>query len=257
MNKPIALITGASQGIGRELARVFAAHQHDLVLVARDHQALQSLASELPGTACTIVAMDLSLPGAAEKLFGDIKQKGLTIEVLVNNAGFGDFGFFHETKLEKELNMIDLNVKALVTLTKLFGKEMVKRRAGKIMNLASTAAFQPGPLMAVYFATKHFVLAFSEAVANEWAPFQVGVTALCPGATESQFQAGAAMQASGLVKNKKLPSARAVAVFGYRALMEGRRVAIHGFRNRVMAWSVRLFPRNWVTAIVRRLSEAL
>ena len=255
MKKAVALITGASSGIGRELAKIFSEKGYDLILVARDQAGLESLAKELSNSKSLIVPMDLSTDTAAQELFDKVKKQSWDVEVLVNNAGFGDFGFFHETKWEKESMMINLNVKTLTSLTKLFGKEMVKRRSGKILNLASTASFQPGPLMAVYYATKHFVLAFSEAIANEWREYNIVVTALCPGATQSNFQAASAMEQSKLVRNKKLPTAKQVAEFGYQALMQGKTVAVHGLRNRVLALSVRFFPRTWVTAIVRGMSE--
>jgi len=151
--------------------------------------------------------------------------------------------------------MIDLNMKSLTHLTKLFLPEMVKRRSGRIMNVASTAAFQPGPLMAIYYATKHYVLAFSEAIANEVKDYGVTVTALCPGPTESGFQSAAAMEDSKLVNNIKMPSSADVAHYGYRAMMRGKTVAIHGKANSMMAKTVGFLPRNMVTGFVRKLQE--
>jgi short-subunit dehydrogenase len=172
---------------------------------------------------------------------------------LINNAGFGDFGMFVDSDWSKELQMINLNITTLTQFTKLYLKDMVKRRNGKIMNVASTAAFQPGPIMAVYFATKAYVLSFSEAVDNEVRDKGVTITALCPGATESGFQAAAAMEESNMVKGKKLPTSKDVAVFGYAQMMKGKTVAIHGLMNWILANSVRFTPRSIVVMIARKL----
>jgi uncharacterized protein len=170
----------------------------------------------------------------------------------VNNAGFGDYGYFHEIDIEKEKQMIDLNIRTLTELTYLFGKDMVERKRGKILNVASTAAFQPGPFMAAYFATKHYVLAFSEAIAEEWASFGVKVTALCPGPTESGFSVAASATENQMFA-KKLPSAREVAEYGYRSLISGKRVAIHGKMNNFLAFIVRFTPRIVIVKIIRMM----
>ena len=165
-----ALITGASSGIGYELARIFAQEKYNLVLVARSEKKLHDIADELTkahGVNVQVLAKDVSVLASATEIYETLKQKGIAVDVLVNNAGFGDFGFFTETKWEKELEMINLNITALTALTKLFVSDMVARKSGKILNVASTASFQPGPLMAVYYATKSYVLSFSEAIANE------------------------------------------------------------------------------------------
>jgi uncharacterized protein len=253
-----ALITGASGGIGMELARIFAKEKHNLVLVARSEGKLTALATELQNKhniSVKVVAKDLSLPNAVQEVYDELKKANLTIDFLVNNAGFGEFGFFHQTAWEKEAMMIDLNIKTLTHFTKLFVQDMVHRKSGKILNVASTAAFQPGPLMAVYYATKAYVLSFSEAIANELQGTGITVTALCPGPTESGFQAAAALEESKLVKGKKLPSSLEVADYAYKALMQGETVAIHGTMNWLMAQSVRFTPRKMVTALVRTLSE--
>lgn len=181
-------------------------------------------------------------------------MKDIAIDILINNAGFGDYGYFHEGNITKYSQMIDLNVRSLTELTYLFGKDMVERRHGRILNVASTAAFQPGPLMSVYYATKHYVLAFSEGIAEEWSDFGVTVTALCPGPTESGFQKTARAGANKIF-SKKLPSSREVAEFGYKGLMARKRVIIHGFMNRIMAISVRFTPRNLIVKIVRSMQE--
>lgn len=253
-----ALITGASSGIGLELARVFAREKHRVVLVARSEKALQQLAQELEqqyGTEAVVLATDLSQREAPQQIFDELQRRGLTVDFLVNNAGFGDFGLFAETSWAKEEQMLDLNIRALTHLTKLFVPGMVQRRSGRIMQLASTAAFQPGPLMAVYYATKAYVLSFSEAIANELQGTGVTVTALCPGPTASGFQDAAALGESKLVKGKKLPTSAEVAEYGYRALLRGNTVAVHGLMNSLMAQSVRFTPRKMVTALVRRMSE--
>jgi short-subunit dehydrogenase len=174
---------------------------------------------------------------------------------LINNAGFGDFGMFAETEWNKELQMINLNITTLTQFTKLYLQDMVKRRSGKIMNVASTAAFQSGPTMAVYYATKSYVLHFSEAVDNEVRDKGVTVTTLCPGPTESGFQAAAAMEESNLVKGKKLPTAKEVAEYGYLSMMKGKTVAIHGMMNWIMANSVRFTPRALVVKLTRKIQD--
>ncbi|QMU30227.1 SDR family NAD(P)-dependent oxidoreductase [Adhaeribacter radiodurans] len=253
-----ALITGASGGIGYELAKEFARHQHNLVLVARSEARLNQIAKELQttyGIQAIALAQDLSDPQAVPTIFTELQSRNIIIDYLVNNAGFGDFGFFVETDWAKEERMINLNITCLTHLTKVFAREMVKRRSGRILNVASTASFQPGPLMAVYFATKAYVLSFSEAIANELQGTGVTVTALCPGPTESGFLQAAALEGSKLFKGKKLPSSAEVAAYGYKALMSGKTVAIHGFRNWLTANSARFAPRKLVTAIVRKMTE--
>ena len=253
------LITGASNGIGYELARIFAQNQKNLVLVARSEGKLQALSQELVDKykiEVVVIAKDLSKSGAAQEIYDELSQKAVVIDHLVNNAGFGDYGFFKDTELSVEVDMINLNVLALTEFCKLFGKEMVARKSGRIMNVASTAAFQPGPLQAVYFATKAYVLSFSEAIANEFADHQVSVTALCPGATETGFAQTANMDGKSFFKNKNLPTAKDVAEFGYKAMMKGEVVAIHGFMNNLLAQSNRLTPRSLVTTIVRKMQDA-
>ncbi len=253
-----ALITGASSGIGYELAKVFAKNNTNLVLVARSEKKLQEIAQELTkthGISVEVLAKDVSVLASTQEIYSILKQKGIAVDYLVNNAGFGDFGFFTETKWEKELEMINLNMTSLTSLTKLFVSDMVARKQGKILNVASTASFQPGPLMAVYYATKAYVLSFSEAIANELSGTGVTVTALCPGPTESGFQNAAAMNDSKLVKGKKLPTSQDVAEYGYKAMMSGKVVAVHGLLNKVMAQSVRYTPRAVVRRLVRAMSE--
>ncbi|QNF31754.1 SDR family oxidoreductase [Adhaeribacter swui] len=253
-----ALITGASGGIGYEFAKLFAQRQHNLVLVARSEAKLNQIAGELQSAyhvQVTVVAQDLSQPQAATIVYASLKARNIDVDYLVNNAGFGDFGFFVETNWAKEEQMINLNITALTHFTKLFVRDMVERRRGRILNIASTAAFQPGPLMAVYFATKAYVLSFSEAIANELQGTGITVTALCPGPTESGFLQAAALEESKLFKGKKISSAAEVAAYGYRAFMAGKTVAIPGFRNWLLANSARFVPRKLLTALVRKMSE--
>lgn len=253
-----ALITGASGGIGKELARIHAQKGDNLILIARNQSALEQLKQELEqetGVQILLMPMDLAKAGAAEAVYNETTKKGLEVDYLINNAGFGDFGFFHELAWPKTEQMIALNITALTQLTRLYLPDMVKRGRGKILNLASAASFQPGPLMAVYYASKAYVLHFSEAIANETAGSGVTVTALCPGPTESGFQGAAAMEDSALVKGRKLPGSREVALFGYRAMMKGRVVAIHGFQNALFARLVGLVPRALVTRVTRKIQE--
>lgn len=253
-----ALITGASNGIGLELAKQFAADNINVVLVARSQSKLAELALELESKykiKTYVVAKDLGQPGAAAEVYNWCGSQGIAIDYLVNNAGFGDFGFFHESDWTKQEQMIALNITTLTHLTHLFLPAMVQRGFGKILNVASTAAFQPGPTMSVYYATKAYVLSFSEAISNELEGKGVTVTALCPGATESGFQSAAAMEESKLVKGKKLPTSAEVAAYGYRAMKKGKVVAIHGFMNAILATSIRFTPRPLVRKIVRSMQD--
>ena len=252
-----ALITGASFGIGLELARIFAREGHNLVLVARSADRLRQLASELEkahGTRSLILAADLTDPGAPAYILDQTVRAGINVDILVNNAGFGQYGLFVENDLEECLRQIQLNVTALTHLTRLFLPEMVERQSGRILNVASTAAFQPGPLMAVYFATKAYVLLFSEAIANELAGTGVTVTCLCPGATATEFHKRANATEMRLLGFGTM-DARTVAEDGYRALMSGKPVIISGFKNWLLAQSVRFSPRRLVTAIARMSQE--
>src|SRR5580704_272179 len=218
-----ALITGASGGIGEELARIFAAHKHDLVLVARTEDKLQSLSAELSrahGIQSRVLAADLSDPAAPPRLFQALQDQRVTIDALVNNAGFGMRGAYAEVDYEIEARMIQLNVAAVAHLTRLFLPGMLERRSGKILNVASTAAFVPGPFMAVYYASKAFVLSFSEALSNEVQGTGVSVTVLCPGATRTEFAQAAGIADSELFRGPVMGGAE-VAQIGYDAMMAG------------------------------------
>jgi uncharacterized protein len=253
-----ALITGASNGIGLELAKIHASNGGNLVLVARNKSKLDELKTELENQykiSVYTIGKDLSLANAAQQVYDETSQQKIQVDFLINNAGFGDFGMFVETDWNKELQMINLNITTLTQFTKLYLQDMVARKSGRIMNVASTAAFQSGPTMAVYYATKAYVLSFSEAVDNEVSDKGVTVTSLCPGATESGFQAAAAMEESALVKGKKLPTAKEVAEYGYKSMLAGKTVAIHGMMNFIMANSVRFTPRAIVVKLTRKLQD--
>ncbi len=247
-----ALITGASSGIGKEFAKQLAEKDYNLVIVARRDKLLKALARELSQVRVNIYTLDLTAENAIEDLLKYLSQEQIQIDVLINNAGFGDYDRFDQADIRKLQNMIDLNIKVLTDLTYYIGKQMIRRHSGYILNVASTAAFQPGPMMSVYFATKHYVLAFSEAIAHEWKNEGVIVSALCPGATQSEFFNHADMTDSNLVKQIKLPSSKAVARFGLKHLFKGNTVAIHGFLNKFLVFIGRFTPRNWLTAITAK-----
>jgi len=217
----MALVTGGSGGIGLDLAECFAQNGYDLVLTARGEDALNTAAERLArqyGITATPIALDLGAVGGGSRLAEEIARRGLTVDVLVNNAGYGHAGALTSSDLDTQLGMIDLNDRALVELTYLYWDGMLARKRGGVLNVASTASFQPGPLMAVYYATKSYVLSFSEALHEETRGTGVTVTALCPGPTASGFQAAADMQLSPLVANRKLPSAADVAAYGVKAM---------------------------------------
>jgi uncharacterized protein len=251
------LITGASGGIGYELAKLFARDRHNLILVARSRDKLADAATELRalGVNLRTYVLDLAAPAAPKFLWDQVHAAGVIVDILVNNAGFGAFGEFAEMSEEQILGQIQLNIVALTELTRLFLPPMLARRGGRIMNVASTAGFQPGPLMAVYYATKAYVISFSEAIANEVRNSDVTVTCFCPGATRTGFAQRAGNDQSRLFKQLGATSAEKVALDGYRAVMEGRTLSISGVHNWAVAQSTRLAPRKLVTAISRWINE--
>jgi uncharacterized protein len=252
------LITGASSGIGYQLALIFARQNHNLVLIDKNGEKLIEIANVFPqkyGIFVKPIIKDLSLVTSPEEIFLEVQKASISVNVLVNNAGFGTHGLFSETNLSDELQMMQLNMISLTHLTKLFLKDMLKQGEGKVLNVASTAAFQPGPLMAVYFATKAYVLSFSEAIANELDGTGVSVTVLCPGPTESAFHERTGMADSKLVKNQKMMDAETVAQIGYDGLMKTKTVVIPGIKNKILAKIVRLAPRKQVIKIVRKMQE--
>jgi short-subunit dehydrogenase len=255
MGRPLAVVTGASGGIGAAIARELAGRRHDLVLVARTTDALDALASELSeehGVAVGVRTADLAAPGAGRVLGEALVADDLVPDVLVNNAGVGDFGLFHESDPDRVAQMVELNVATVVGLTRALLPAMVERGSGRVLNVASVAAFLPGPLMAVYYATKSFVLSFSEAVAEELGGTGVTVTVLCPGPTRTGFQDRADMGDSRLLKGP-LTDAAPVAKAGVDGMLGGKRLVVPGVLNKLSAVSPRLVPRRVVPPIIRRV----
>jgi uncharacterized protein len=253
-----ALITGGSDGIGYELAKLFAKDHHNLVLVARSADKLRRVADELQrqfGISAKALPLDLSAAPAPQFLFDQLQREGIAVDILVNNAGYGVFDAFAKIPLEETLGQIQLNVAALTHLTKLFLGPMLERHSGKILNVASTAGFQPGPMMAVYYATKAYVISFSEALANELKDSGVTVTCLCPGPTDTGFQARAGTDKAQLLKKLRPMDAKTVARDGYRGVMAGKTLVISGFRNWLLTESLRISPRKLVTAVSRKLLD--
>ncbi|HSO93428.1 MAG TPA: SDR family oxidoreductase [Candidatus Dormibacteraeota bacterium] len=251
------LITGASSGIGYELALLFARDGFDCVLTARRADRLEALAVKLREehkVRATVIPADLADPASPERIFSAVHSAGLAVDVLVNNAGFPSYGHFFQLDTRGELNELQVNIVALTHLTRLFLPDMIARRDGRILNVASTAAFEPGPLMAVYYASKAYVLSFSQALGNELTGTGVSVTALCPGITRTGFQAAGAMDDSRLVQGR-MADAASVALAGYRGLMARKSVVIPGFANKLVPLAVRLAPRSVVTRMVRRAQE--
>lgn len=250
-----ALITGASAGIGRELSRQFAADGHDLVLVARRLPELTALCAELRerhGVNARALACDLSSPSALDGLLTELAE--LEVEYLVNNAGFGSVGAFAEQAPEREAAMVELNVSAVVRLTAVVLPGMLARGHGRILNIGSTAGFQPGPYMATYYATKAFVNSFSEALAHELRRSGVSVTVSCPGPTLSEFGAVSGVDKTRLFSMGAVPAA-SVARAAYRAMQRGQAMSVHGFRNWLLVQVVRLSPRRIVRAVTGFLNR--
>jgi short-subunit dehydrogenase len=250
-----ALITGASTGIGYELARLFARDGFNLVLVARDGLRLIKIGDEFERSSdvsVTVLPKDLSQPTATQEIYDELQSKRIDVDILINNAGFGVSGPFSETNLQKERQMIQVNIVALTQLTKLFLPAMLTRNFGRILNVGSTVSFLPGPGDAVYCATKAYVLSFSEAIAEELRGTGVTVTTLCPGPTKTEFAARADMTDSKIFQGR-VSSAQEVAEAGYRALMHGRTTAVVGWANKLLIFSLRFSPRS----VVARISKSL
>jgi short-subunit dehydrogenase len=249
--KAITLITGASAGIGAELARVFAAHGHELVLIARRQDRLEALADEIAATGKprpVVLVADLEQRDAAIKIRGQLLLLELEPEIVVNNAGFGLVGAATVLSRDEQLGMIDLNVRALTELSLIFAESLARHRGG-ILNVASIAAFLPGPSMAVYYATKAFVLSFSEALHRELADRGVRVTALCPGPVVTEFQARSGMRIDPAMRLILVPPHR-VAQIGYHGLMRGKRVVVAGFGNKIVVLLLRFLPHALLLRIV-------
>lgn len=257
MNK-VALITGASSGIGKELARIHAEKGGDLVLIARSQDKLISLKEELESqhsVKTKVIVKDLSKTHAPQEIYDQITAENIQVSYLINNAGFGGHGKFHERKWEQDMAMINLNIVALTALTRLFLPEMVERNQGKILNTSSTASFMPGPLQAVYFATKAYVTFFSNAIAEELFDTKITVTNLMPGATESEFAKTSGMEKSNLFD--KTVSARSVAEDGYNAMLQGKLDVISGLTpsQKLMIKMVPFTPKKMLLKQVRQMQE--
>jgi uncharacterized protein len=253
-----ALITGASMGIGVDLAECFAKDGYDLILTARSEAALKDVAAKLSaahGIKATPIAIDLGQHGGGEKLASAIAAQGLRVDVLVNNAGYGIAGAFNGSGRGAQLGMIDLNDRALVELTHIYWPGMLAKKRGGVLNVASTASFQPGPLMAIYYASKAFVLSFSEALWKEAEGTGVYVSCLCPGPTESNFRARAGTGKTRLSRNGTPMTSAVVAELGYQGWRKNRRVVITGARNALLATLVPFFPRRTLLGIVHNLQS--
>lgn len=255
--RPLAVVTGASAGLGKEFALQLAAAGYDLVLVARREAELHALAAEVAKShaAAHVLALDLGAADGPKRLCEALAAQGLHPDALVNNAGFGWLGEFADADPANTLAMIQLNVAALVDLTARLLPGMKARGRGKILNVASTAAFQPGPYMAVYYATKAFVLSFSEALHAELGGTGVTVTCLCPGPTKTEFAEVSGMNRTRLFDGGGVMTAEAVARDGVRGLQRGRRLVVSGFANRLMTFAVRFLPRAAILHIVKRIQR--
>ena len=252
-----ALVTGASAGLGLELARLAAKDGNDLVLVARRRDRLETLAAELTaahGVQVTIIAADLSDQAVPVAIAERLRAEGKHVEFLINNAGFGSCGPFSQAVLDREVEMIHLNIRALVQLTHLFLPSMLARKSGRILNVASVAGFLPGPFMATYYASKAFVLSFTEALSAELLGTGVTITASCPGPTKTEFGTVAGNHKTELFKHH-VAQAAPVARHAYRAMMAGKVVAIPGLMNKLIAQSTRISPRAWLRAIAASLNR--
>lgn len=257
-DKKTVLITGASQGIGYELSRCFARDGYRLVLVSRNAAKLRAVAQELGQTLHAEVetmAKDLGQRQAPLEIYDELRQKNIPVDILVNNAGFGLQTPFQDSDLQEELDMIEVNVVSVVQLTKLFAKDMVRRNFGKILNIGSISSFKPGPFMAVYYGTKFFLLAFTEALAGELKSSGVTVSLLCPGPTETGFQERARTPQTAIMRATMM-SARAVAEIGYRGLMRNEMIIIPGIKNKILVLLCRYLPRRLALELVLKVQHA-
>jgi hypothetical protein len=251
MSEETALVTGASSGIGYELTNCFAADGTDVVLVARREQRLEEIAADLEAQydiTATVIAMDLATPEGPRDLFADLESRDVAIETLVNNAGFGSYGRFDETDLDTELSMIDLNVKAVTSLTKLFVGPMVERGRGTVLNVASMAGIAPTPTQAVYSSTKAYILSFSEAIAHELAPEGITVTAVCPGPVDTAFFDQGDLDEAG-IDDDSFNEPESVARAAYDGMQNGKRVVIPSTKMKALAQLKRALPRRRVVSM--------
>lgn len=256
--KKTGLITGASSGIGYELSKVFAKNDYNLVLVSRNTEKLKIISEEIKkqhDIQVKVIAKDLSKSSAPQELYDEVTAGGINIDVLVNNAGVGTYGKFTDSSTEKHMDLIQLNITSLTMLCKLFGTDMVKNGSGGILNVASTAAFQAGPLVGTYYASKAYVLMLSEALKYELKQDNVTVTVLCPGPTQTEFFQRSDMIGTKLERNPYIMSAAKVAETGFYGLLKGKTIVIPGLINKLHVFSVRLTPRRVITAIAAFLNQ--
>jgi short-subunit dehydrogenase len=256
--RPTALVTGASGGIGAELARLFARDGYDVVLVARSGAPMEELAGDLEerhGVTCTVIPKDLGHPGAAQQVAENLAQRHLGVDALANSAGYGLLGPFWKLDAADQTAMQHVNVVALTDLTRALLPGMIERRRGRILNVASTAGFLPGPEMAVYYATKAYVVSFSLALAEEVAGSGVAITCVAPGTVPSGSRSRADQQGTRVIGRRPMPSAADVAAFAYDAMRAGRPLAIPGLSNRAILWGARILPRRTLARIARRAHE--
>jgi short-subunit dehydrogenase len=250
-----ALVTGASSGIGSEFARVLAEHGRNVVLVARRAERLEQRAANLTeryGVRAVAIPADLSQPNAAQRLYAELARREIQIDILINSAGFNVYGPFMQSDPEQEMHMLQVNLLAVVALTKLLARDMVARGWGRILNLGSTGSFAPAPLDSLYAASKAFILSFSEAIAEEFKGTGVSVTVLCPGPTSTEFAAAAGMSDTTIFSGR-LMSAKEVVSIGYAALMRGQTTVITGLANKLQVWSMRFAPRAFVVRVAKGL----
>jgi short-subunit dehydrogenase len=256
--KKTVLITGASSGIGYEFSKIFSSNGYNLVLVSRDAEKLNRLAQELMDQfdiRATVISKDLSEPASARALYDEVIADGIHIDVLINNAGFGISGKFTDTSAEHQMRLVQLNIGTPTMLCRLFGADMAKQGSGQILNVASTAAFQAGPLMSTYYASKAYILLFSEAIRWELRKDHVTVTVLCPGPTRTQFFNRSTMTGTKLEKSPFIMRAARVAELGFAGLQEGKALVIPGLINKLLVFSVRLAPRPVIIAIASFLNR--
>jgi len=254
----VALITGASTGIGKELAHIHAAKGGDLIIVARSKEKLEALKTELKkkySSEVIVIAKDLSKPEAAQEIYAEVKKAGIDIDFLINNAGYGALGKFHELDYDRQISMINLNVTSLTAMTRLFLPDFVKRNQGKILNTSSTASFMPGPLQAVYYATKAYVTFFSNALSEELSDTNITVTNLMPGATETEFGATSGMDKTVLFK--KTATARSVAEDGYNGMLKGKIDVVSGLTGaqKMMMAMIPFIPKKVLLKQIRKMQE--
>lgn len=260
MGKPYGrscvLITGATAGIGYELAKLYAKDENNLILLARDEERLKEVKDELEFYNIKVytIALDLSEDNSCEKVLDFVNKKNLSVDILINNAGMGSFGYLSEIEVEKELKLIDVNIRALTELTKMFLPSMIEHGEGAIMNVASTAAFCAGPKMATYYASKSYVLNFTEALYEELKGSEIKISCLCPGPVKTNFQEKSGIRKSEAAK-KALMTPKEVAEIAYRDFKKGKLIIIPGFKNKLIIRINKLIPRSFSRKIILMMNK--